>query len=284
MASALRAYLPCLQHLSMSVPDATCCRAQGQNGQQPQQQQQGGMNQMVATVLRFALMWYMMSYFKGSQNQPADTPAGAAAPLYAKGELVDMYVYLSESPIFNVADRSNAELIWTQTEISLAAGPERTGSFVYRPTEVSLVQPGSEWCRSDTLQRVCVCVRVSEGVLERVGLTFLPNLGVACGCDLPSTGVWVCEGVLEGGCGQSQVSRTLLSKKEVQEAGDQRRSPPACRVVAAVSLCSVLACPAVCPLQRVPVQPRGVCQERHRPGQPPAGGHPSRLCVHSHTQ
>lgn len=96
------------------------------------------MNQLVMTVLRFALMWYMMSYFKGSQNQPAGTPAGAAAPLYAKGELVDMYVYLSESPIFQVADRSSAELIWTQTEISLAAGPERTGSFVYRPTEVSL--------------------------------------------------------------------------------------------------------------------------------------------------
>lgn len=108
--------------------------AQGQNGQQ--QQQQGGLNQLVATVLRFALMWYMMSYFKGSQNQPAaGTPAGAAAPLYAKGELVDMYVYLSESPIFSVADRSSAELIWTQTEIPLASGPERTGSFVYKPTE-----------------------------------------------------------------------------------------------------------------------------------------------------
>jgi hypothetical protein len=101
------------------------------------------MNQLVATVLRFALMWYMMSYFKGSQNQPAaGTPAGAAAPLYAKGELVDMYVYLSESPIFNVADRSSAELIWTQTEIPLASGPERTSSFVYRPTEVSLQAVG----------------------------------------------------------------------------------------------------------------------------------------------
>lgn len=96
------------------------------------------MKQLIATVLRFAVMWYMMSYFKGGQQQPAGAavPAGAAAPLYQKGDLIDMYVYLSESPIFNVRDRANAELIWTQLEIPLAAGPERTGSFVYRPTEV----------------------------------------------------------------------------------------------------------------------------------------------------
>jgi hypothetical protein len=96
-------------------------------------------------------MWYMMSYFKGGQQQPAATPAGAAAPLYQKGDLVDMYVYLSESPLFNVRDRSNAELIWTQLEIPLAAGPERTGSFVYRPSEVCTGQlhEGDDWgCRS----------------------------------------------------------------------------------------------------------------------------------------
>jgi hypothetical protein len=108
-----------------------CCRGQ----QQGQQQQQGGMNRLIGTVIRFALMWYMMTYFKGSQ-QPAATPAGAAAPLYRKGDLVDMYVYISESPFLNIQDRSNAELIWLKTEIPLAAGPEQTGSFVYRPTEV----------------------------------------------------------------------------------------------------------------------------------------------------
>lgn len=108
-----------------------CCRGQ-QNGQQ---QQQGGINQLIGTVIRFALMWYAMSYFKGGQ-QAATTPAGAAAPLYRKGDLVDMYVYISESPFINIQDRSNAELIWLKTEIPLAAGPEQTATFVYRPTEV----------------------------------------------------------------------------------------------------------------------------------------------------
>jgi hypothetical protein len=98
----------------------------------------------------------MMSYFKGGQQQPAATPAGAAAPLYQKGDLVDMYVYLSESPLFNVRDRSNAELIWTQLEIPLAAGPERTGSFVYRPSEVCTGQlhEGDDWGCRNSMQGV----------------------------------------------------------------------------------------------------------------------------------
>lgn len=106
------------------------------SGQQQQgQQQQGGLNGLVGTVLRFALMWYMMSYFKGNQ-QPAQTPGGASAPLYRKGELVDMYVYLSESPFLNVQDRHTAELIWTQPELALATSPERTATYMYRPSEV----------------------------------------------------------------------------------------------------------------------------------------------------
>ena len=118
---------------------AACC-----SGQQPgQQQQQGGVNQLVATVLRFALMWYMMSYFKGGQ-QPAQTPAGAAAPLYRKGELVDMYVYISESPVLHLQDRGSAELIWTQTDLALATSPERTVTYTYIPSEVRVAAGACE--------------------------------------------------------------------------------------------------------------------------------------------
>lgn len=128
----------CTMHPSVALTICCClplslCSA-AQPGQQGQQQE-GGFNKLLGTILRFALMWYMMQYFKGNQ-QPAATPSGASAPLYRKGELVDMYVFLSESPIFSAHDRSNAQLIWNQTELELAAGAERLGSFVYRPTEV----------------------------------------------------------------------------------------------------------------------------------------------------
>lgn len=110
-----------------------CCSANQQG--QGQQQQEGGINKLLGTILRFALMWYVMSYFKGGQ-QPAATPGGAAAPLYRKGDLVDMYMYISESPIFSAYDTTNAHLIWNETALELAAGPERTATFMYRPTEV----------------------------------------------------------------------------------------------------------------------------------------------------
>lgn len=114
---------------------------QGQNGQNGQQQQQGGIQQLLGTILRFALMWYMMQYFKGGGQQAAGpgggpVPAGASAPLYRKGELVDMYVFLSESPYLNVHDRTGAQLIWFQSDLPLASGPEITGNYTYRPSEV----------------------------------------------------------------------------------------------------------------------------------------------------
>lgn len=110
-----------------------CCSANQQG--QGQQQQEGGINKLLGTIVRFALMWYVMSYFKGGQ-QPAATPGGAAAPLYRKGDLVDMYMYISESPIFSAYDTTNAHLIWNETALELAASPERTATFLYRPTEV----------------------------------------------------------------------------------------------------------------------------------------------------
>lgn len=128
----------------------------GQPGQQ--QQQQGGINQLVGTVLRFALMWYMMSYFKGGQ-QPAQTPGGASAPLYRKGELVDMYVYISESPLINLQDRSNAQLIWTEPELALATSAERTASYLYTPSEVRVAG------------RICVG---HQSLIQHVSL-FLPQ-------------------------------------------------------------------------------------------------------------
>jgi hypothetical protein len=99
-----------------------------QNGQQ----QRGGGNQLFATIARMALMWWLMSYFKGNQ-QAAPTPAGAAAPLYRKGDMLDMYVYMSEE---SYLQREKAQLVWSQTEVGLATTPERSVTYEYTPSEV----------------------------------------------------------------------------------------------------------------------------------------------------
>lgn len=100
--------------------------------QQNGQQQQGGGNKFLATIARMVLMWWVMSYFKGNQQQATSTPAGAAAPLYRKGDMLDMYVYVSEH---SVLQRDTAELVWTQTEVGLATTPELTVTHTYTPSE-----------------------------------------------------------------------------------------------------------------------------------------------------
>lgn len=110
--------------------------------QQNGQQQQGGGNKFLATIARMVLMWWVMSYFKGNQQQATSTPAGAAAPLYRKGDMLDMYVYVSEH---SVLQRDTAELVWTQTEVGLATTPELTVTHTYTPSEVIAVCSYSDW-------------------------------------------------------------------------------------------------------------------------------------------
>lgn len=102
-------------------------------GNQNQQPQRGGQN-IVATVLRLGLMWYMMSWFKGGNQQASSDPAAMSNPLYRRGDLVDMYVYLSEEPYLR--DRSSASLIWQEPSIALAASPERQFTYTYQPSKV----------------------------------------------------------------------------------------------------------------------------------------------------
>jgi hypothetical protein len=101
-----------------------------QNGQQ----QRGGGSQLFATIARMALMWWLMSYFKGGNQQAAPTPAGSAAPLYRKGDMLDMYVYVSEQ---SYLQRESAELVWSQTAVGLATTPERSVTYTYTPSEVN---------------------------------------------------------------------------------------------------------------------------------------------------
>lgn len=83
-------------------------------------------------------MWYFMSWMKG--NQQGSAPAGgavspgASAPLYRKGDAVDMYVYLSEQ-ITLPPDRDGASLIWAQHGLSLATGAQQTETYTYKPSK-----------------------------------------------------------------------------------------------------------------------------------------------------
>lgn len=120
------------------MPDQAAAPAAGQqNGQQ--RQQQGGFSAIFSTILRFAVMWYVMNYMRGNsqpQTKPGQTPpAGVAAPLYSKGDLLDIYVYISESPHYQF-DRSTQEPVWYQKEVGLATTAERTFTYNYRPSEV----------------------------------------------------------------------------------------------------------------------------------------------------
>lgn len=92
------------------------------------------MNQLLGTLIRFGLMWYVMNMFKGNQQQAGKSPADMSAPLYRKGDLLDMYVYVSEAPYL---ESSQAELIWSQTEVGLATTADRKFTWNYTPSEVS---------------------------------------------------------------------------------------------------------------------------------------------------
>jgi len=54
-------------------------------------------------------------------------------PLYRKGDLVDMYVYLSEEPY--LYNREKGELIWKELELGLATSPERQVNYTYHPSQ-----------------------------------------------------------------------------------------------------------------------------------------------------
>lgn len=102
-------------------------------------QQQGGFGQLFSTIARFAIMWYLMSWMKGNQQSAAPSagskvPTGVSAPLYRKGDAVDMYVYLSEQ-ITLPPDRDGASLIWAQHGLSLATGAQQTHTYTYVPSE-----------------------------------------------------------------------------------------------------------------------------------------------------
>ncbi|CAM8906567.1 unnamed protein product [Rhodiola kirilowii] len=111
----------------------------GAEGRPAQQQQQGGFGQSITGVIRIAVFWYFASKFF-SPKTPAPTTGGPVVQisnLFQKGELLDMWFYVSDNEKFNDFGNENA-LIWHETNIPYAVWkPEstRTLSTKYYPSE-----------------------------------------------------------------------------------------------------------------------------------------------------
>jgi hypothetical protein len=106
------------------------------------QQAAGGLQGALGTILRFAFMWYMMRSFSGGNKGGGGSAGvlsngtaapGFAAPVYRRGDLLDMRAYLSESP-FLEHDRSGARLVWAERDVPLASGDERRRVLRYVPS------------------------------------------------------------------------------------------------------------------------------------------------------
>jgi hypothetical protein len=105
----------------------------------PANQRPGGT--LVSTVLRMALFWYMMNYFKGNTGAKVENnPDAFFAPLYPKGTPVDMYAYLTENPSVNSIKDSIP--IWVEKDLGLATSPDRTYQYTYHPSEVGFATTG----------------------------------------------------------------------------------------------------------------------------------------------
>ncbi len=103
----------------------------------PQQQQQG--TGILGTVLRMAFMWMLMAWFKGQGNTKgavSKEPHRFSAPKFAKGDLVDMYVFLMERPVATGGRYDLAELVWSETGIGLGLKDTRKLAFTYEPSPV----------------------------------------------------------------------------------------------------------------------------------------------------
>ncbi|GFH23635.1 uncharacterized protein HaLaN_21276 [Haematococcus lacustris] len=93
---------------------------------------------VVGMVLRMVFMWWLMSWFKGAKNPQQGAkldPVSYSFPKFNKGELVDCYVFLTETASVRGGHYDLADLIWSETSVALAAQDPRNISYVYEPSK-----------------------------------------------------------------------------------------------------------------------------------------------------
>ncbi|KAH7681429.1 Cleft lip and palate transmembrane 1 protein [Dioscorea alata] len=98
-------------------------------------QQQQGLGQSLSGIIRMAVIWYFaMKFF--APKKPSE-PSIPISNLFQKGELLDMWLYVSEHEKFNDFGNEDA-LVWHETNVPYAVwGPAgtRTHSLKYFPSE-----------------------------------------------------------------------------------------------------------------------------------------------------
>lgn len=99
----------------------------------------------IGNMLRLlAVVWLIKSFFSGSSATPKNAiRTDYYWPKFNKSESVDFFLFGSDSSRFtDVSDTS--KLIWTETNVPLAANSDLTHEYTYRPSKVLL--PASELC------------------------------------------------------------------------------------------------------------------------------------------
>ncbi|KXZ49948.1 hypothetical protein GPECTOR_18g106 [Gonium pectorale] len=161
----------------------------GPDGQQPEQRrQQGGLGGIVGMVLRMGVMWYFMNAMKGKQQAPpksavgtggaggADTGAAVSHyiyPAFERGQLVDMYMFLSERPRYSNLHFDMADLVWSETGVGLGLPTEiRKYDYVYEPSE-AVKNNGSVWIHL-VLVRAGEPLQPGEPGFDPTGVAYYP--------------------------------------------------------------------------------------------------------------
>ncbi len=97
----------------------------------------------IGSILRMlAIFWLIKTFFGGSSKS---TPSNAVRtdyywPKFNKTESVDFLLFGSDSSRFtDVSDAS--KLIWTETNVPLAASSDLSTEYLYRPSKVLFLHP-----------------------------------------------------------------------------------------------------------------------------------------------
>ena len=97
----------------------------------------------IGSILRMlVIFWLIKTFFGGSSKS---TPSNAVRtdyywPKFNKSESVDFFLFGSDSSRFtDVSDTS--KLIWTETNVPLAASSDLSTEYLYRPSKVLCLHP-----------------------------------------------------------------------------------------------------------------------------------------------
>lgn len=115
------------------APPQVAATQVAQPGQQPPAQQ--GWAGSISGIIRMGIFWYFAMQMFGSKK--VTNPDLLTNNLFSKGENLDFWLYMSETPVFSDFGNENA-LIWHETNVPYAVWtPEsvRSKSFVYKLSE-----------------------------------------------------------------------------------------------------------------------------------------------------